>query len=167
MFTPEKTKKKTNTKLLLELALLLSAFSFLTSKYQEAKENSKEDDEVNIDELKIVEVIISRLAVVLKPYKKIHMEAVVYVNDVIQSGDTTHANTFLLGITLLNLHSELKSKIIRVSKDKEVLQLFANFDEHIDQETRTKTFNVGYLIFNGLVDNLSLGHIVEKEKLCA
>jgi len=152
--TKQKKLKKQN-RLKFELALLIAGFSFLDTIYRQTLEDSKKDDStVNMDELKHTPVIVRDIIKHISPYRKMQVDIVKNINLVIDKIDSFHANTFMLGIQLLNYHQELPNKLINYQVKSLVLELFNGIEEHIEQDVMQKTYDVGLELYNDLIELL-------------
>ena len=111
----EKAKEQT----IKELVLLLPAFQYM---YRRLEDATSESDRQTKD-YEIARLITRAMARRIVAYKSLQHEAIKRWNVIEKEKGDDDYNVFLLGMSLLSSHMEVKQKKISIGLDSEIMQL--------------------------------------------
>ena len=108
---------------------MIPSLSFVIVQHEKAIKSGATNSE---DYILIMKRIISKLRTVTSAYRSLHAEVIEVVNKIIDENQELKSNYFLVGISLLSLHNEIKGKLIPVNLSQdadELIDMYASEDD--------------------------------------
>lgn len=130
-----------------ELSYLLPAFSFLVQQQKSALEAGATGNE---DYMIILTRMIRKLKSTTSLYTNLHKEVIEIVNKIIFKHEHTPNIYFLVGLSLISYHNEMRSKVIPTGLSDDADTLFDIFSSEDDTNAINRNVEYTELLVNDI-----------------